>query len=67
MQNLYHENVFTVLKIFWQGTSGTGTAHPSGTPEFISGAHVAQSLVFSVAFCKSLAMSNLRACFKLNI
>jgi hypothetical protein len=38
-------------------TSGAGTAHSSGAPEFIpflSGVHVAQSLVFMVVFCRPL-------------
>ena len=38
-------------------TSGVGTAHPSGAPEFTTGfswVRVTQSLVLSVIFCRSL-------------
>jgi hypothetical protein len=38
-------------------TSGVGTAHPSGAPEFTTGfswVRVTQSLVLSVMFCRSL-------------
>ena len=46
-------------------TCGTGTTHPSEAPEFtlpkhqrsalvISGAYVAQTLIFYVMFCRSL-------------
>jgi hypothetical protein len=43
---------YFVLKFF---TSGAGTACPSGAHEFIHSfyfAHVAQSLIFCVVFCK---------------
>jgi hypothetical protein len=41
------------------GTSGVGTAYPSGAPEFtpwifVSVVHVVKSLVLCIMFCKSL-------------
>ena len=51
----YHQ-IYSTKKMT-DATSGAGTAHSSGAPEFIpffSGVHVAQSLVFWVVFCRPL-------------